>query len=484
MGGPWKLPRSTCGPFGVLEQPASTRASTTAPDPATRLTIPVGLIMGVLYHTVMHAPRRQDGQTFTSRVATFGCVGVIALLLTGCLTPRRAEPRAPATVDMREPEIRVRLARLEPGESLSIGSAGRLTLRDLDGSGLREIPGPVTIAMDGGFAQTTDAEGLIERWPRGMVIAAPGRDLLIDGRLHPGWIEARPTRDNALEVIAELGIENYLPGVLEAELPSHWLPATFKAQAVAARGYALDQRTRARRTGRAWDVTNTTSHQVYVGRSTNITAIQAVAATRGQVLTHGGVPMPAYYSAVCGGRNASPIETWGQAGSTAYAPGGPLDATRRPHHCQHAPRYAWSVARSTGDTARRLAAWGRASEHPIAGLNGLVAIEAERINAAGRPVMFRVIGSGDLSVTLRGEQLRIALNHTTDDLPLAADARVHSSDLAVGIAGDRLTIEGRGFGHGVGMCQWGAQAMAEGGADLREILARYYPGADLSAMYR
>lgn len=449
-----------------------------------RVVVFVGLFMRVLYHATMQAHRRQDGRSFTTRAAAIGVVAAFALLLTGCLTPRRAEPRPTPTVDLREPEIRVRLARLEPGQSMAIGSSGRLTLRDLDGSGMREIPGPVTIAMDGGFAQTTDAEGLVERWPRGVVIAAPGRDLLIENRLHPGWIEARPTRDNALEVIAELGIESYLPGVLEAELPSHWLPATFEAQAVAARGYALDQRSRARRTGRPWDVTNTTSHQVYVGRSTNSTAIQAVAATRGQVLTFGGAPMPAYYSAVCGGRNASPIETWGQAGSTAYAPGGPLDATRRPHHCQLAPRYAWSVTRSTADTAKRLAAWGRASEHPIAGLSGLVAIEAERINAAGRPVVFRVTGTGNLSVTLRGEQLRIALNHTTDALPLAADARVHSSDLAVGIARDVLTIEGRGFGHGVGMCQWGAQAMAEGGADLREILARYYPGADLSRVHR
>ena len=407
--------------------------------------------------------------------------------LQGCLTNRA--PRTPTTIagiEPREPEIRVRLIRLEPGESITIGEPGTLTLRSINGTRIGTASGPITVDVTTAGAWLLGGNGVATPIETGLVLDAPG-DLFIEGKQHPGWIELRRvpsnSEDGAVEIIAELGLEQYLPGVLIAELPSDWAPATFEAQSVAARGYAIDQRTRARRVGRVWDVTDTVSHQVYAGRATNSTAINAAGNTRGRVLTFEGELLPAYYSAVCGGRNAGPGETWGGQALQTRSAVTPLDARPRPHHCQHAPRYRWTVTRSTEACSKRLAAWGQRAGHELAGVGTIRSIAAERLNAAGRPIRFRVTDTAGGSFSIRAEQLRIALNHAPESVPLERAQRVHSSDIAVGIAGPAITITGQGFGHGVGLCQHGAQAMASNGASLDQILSRYYPGATLARVY-
>ena len=251
----------------------------------------------------------------------------------------------------------------------------------------------------------------------------------------------------------ELRLEDYVAGVVAGEMPGSFPAEALKAQAVAARSYALTRKIEAQAAGRAWDIGAGVLAQVFA-KAPGPAARAAAEATAGEVLALGMEPVEAYFHASCGGRTEAGLPALGR--DLAYL------KSVQCGHCDRAPRVSWSVK----VPAREL---GKA-----AGLGG--AATAARVasrTASGRAEKVE-LAAGDRKVVMAASDLRQRLGFSR--LPsLAFD--VHRP------RGGDFVFDGRGQGHGAGLCQWGAAGLAREGKTYREILAHYYPGVEIVRMY-
>ena len=316
---------------------------------------------------------------------------------------------------------------------------------------LLETPSAVQVAgmklaPDAGGLLAEDGRALGPRWRvRG---SGPHRigDLEVRGSL-----EVERT-ERGLRVVNRVPLEDYVVGTLGSELYPGWEKETYKAQAVLVRTFALYQR--ARRAGTPFDVSADTGDQVYRGVGAETSAARAAgAATRGELLTFRGAPILAAFHSSSGGRTASAEEVWGE--SLPYLLSRPVDGE------EDSPDAYWraSIAGTT---------LGRAVD-PLGLRLGVVRelLVAER-SASGRARRVRLRGTqGSGEVDAR--TLRSVLGMSV----------IRSTLFEIRNAGDRFIFVGSGHGHGVGMSQWGAQAMAKRGASYRDILEWFFPGTRL-----
>ena len=428
------------------------------------------------------------------------CVGLIVLSLGSCQGPTgfdepiRSNPRATdepvaALVSRyrQEPTIRVRVQRdarsvtvQASGAGMSGGGGGGIGVRAVDQSAAPLVyPHGITIS------RTADAyelrpigDGPAVRWAmsRLELYSLHDRPLQIESTTYPGSLRVHAEADR-FDVVNHVAIEQYLPGVLAGELYSSWEPETFRAQAVAARSYALVEMARTQR--RHFDVESTTASQMYVGRSTDPKALWAVQASRGQVITWNGQIVPGYYSSASGG--------FGQDAHVAFPNQADLPPLRGREHggwSAGSPYHRWQVRRDASELSARIADWGARNRHPVSALGRLTDVAVIDRNAAGRPTRFQLADVSGRRFELGPEHFRFACNHEPTNLPkLTREQNIRSSHVEVIALGDVFQFDGRGFGHGVGMCQYGAQAMAKRGYRAESILAFYYAGATLQQLY-
>jgi len=262
--------------------------------------------------------------------------------------------------------------------------------------------------------------------------------------------------EEGLAVVNELPIEAYLAGTLAREMYAGWSPEALRAQAVASRTYALYQRGLRRR--EIYDVVSGTSSQVYGGIESEVPRVTAaVEATRGEILSHRGSPILAAFHSASGGRTASAEEVWGEA--RPYLPSVSVDDE------WDSPSTYWRVRVSGTTLGRAVAALG----HPIGDVRGA---KVKRRSESGRVREIQLTGERGTAV-VSGRALRQALGESV----LQSTLFELRDD-----GGEGLIFVGSGSGHGVGMSQWGARAMARRGADYREILGAFYPGARLTRL--
>jgi SpoIID/LytB domain protein len=286
------------------------------------------------------------------------------------------------------------------------------------------------------------------------------------------------------DVIEVIKLEEYLTGVVAKELYRDWSLQTFKVQAIAARSYALHERQRSIAAGRKYDVEATTQDQAYGGATLLPVAVRAVRETRGMILEHGGAVLRAYYSSTCGGRAASARDTWPIDRGYEFNLAAPIQGKDRPHACEGSPLYRWKVERPKAELVKRLAAYGQRNGLLLRQIKDLARIEVLRTNDTGRPAEYKIVEPGGKWYALSAEQLRIACNADAPGAPsITRQTRVNSGDLEFVVEGSTVTISGRGFGHGVGMCQYCARAMADRGEDIVAMLERFYPGARVVRAY-
>lgn len=418
------------------------------------------------------------------------------------LTPAQVEMEARfPSLYAREPDVRVRLKRR--AAPIVLGAA--IDSASDAASGLTiTAPGLTPMVVDGPVHVTSTRGGMVLRMgdARGdrlfpadaiasdtvFVIDSPSGLVEIGDVPFPARVHLVPATEGdapAIDVVLEMPIERYLPRVLAAELYRGWPSGAYEAQSVAARSYALHERARSRARGRAWDVESTTADQAFSSAPADETSTNAVATTRGMVLRapEGGV-LRAYYSSTCGGRDASARDTFPTTEGFEYNRSTALDAHPRDHLCQDAPRYTWTVRRDAATYATRLRAWGKQTGHPIKGLRAIAAITPERRNALDRPITYRVRDTSGKAITIGAENLRVASNARAgrQGRP-SAKRRVHSNDMVHRLRGGTIEIEGRGFGHGVGLCQYDAKAFAQRGDTWQQMMQTFYPGADLVRAY-
>lgn len=266
------------------------------------------------------------------------------------------------------------------------------------------------------------------------------------GRQLRGDLVVRVRAHDRLQLINVIGLEDYLVGVLGSEMPRSFPMEALKAQAVAARTYALHKKLDAY--GQAWHLGSGVLAQVYGGlKAEDPRTRAAVEATRGLVLTFELAPIEAYFHASCGGRTESGLAALGR--DLPY-----LVSVDCP--CRHLPASRWAVSLSRTE------------------LESLGGDDPSSLTVISR------------SPTGRARRVRLSRDRSVDAVSFRARLgyeRVKSLAFQVHPDGDRVRLTGTGFGHGAGLCQWGAKAMADQGWDFRHILAHYYPGTELQALY-
>ncbi len=437
---------------------------------------------------------------------------VLALLISACSAcvwrPGPAADQvghAPDGEDDRAPVIRVRIVRGASGAE--IAGPARVAVRVETGDAEpveRRTPIRVTLAPSGW--RVRDGAGRV--WSVDPAHGAPGggppplrieRDtrtmLTLDGVALPGALRlhARSSDDPAeragsaartFDVVEHVPIEQYLPGVLAKELIPGWSLEAFKAQAIAARSYALHERRRRTAIGGDFDVESTTRDQAYAGATEDDRAHRACRETRGLVLTWRGTILRAYYSSTTGGRAASARDTWPTGPGFEFNLAAPIQASPRDEDDRISPLFRWTVERRASDLVRRFRAFGRDRGHGLREISSLGAIRVASTNEFGRPTRYEIRDTGGRTWTLSAESLRLACNTDAPGLPeITREKRINSGDLVARVAGDRVVFEGRGFGHGVGMSQYGAEAKASKGWSAERILQHYYPGAQIERAY-
>lgn len=393
-----------------------------------------------------------------------------------------------------EPMVRVRIAK--GARTTKIDGPSALVVRPLGAGAPASMAPPLTVASGGSGIRVSDAKGQAKTWPMGSDVeivpsdSASGRALgsiKIDGVPQPGFVTIRANWSEAPEqfdVIATMGIEGYLPGVVVGEMFNDWPRQAYEAQAVAARTYAIHERERAMREGRGFDVESSTVDQVYSGSSRHMMSSEAVRATRGMLLLDDGRVLRAYYSSCCGGRPASAGDVWSVGPGFEFNRATPLQGKARKYACTESKHYRWEANRTDEDLSKRLRAWGHASKLPLARVTRVREIKAATFNDAHRPSTYRVVDDGGREFTLTAEELRVACNYNVVGLaPLSEQLRVRSGDLDFEFWAGQVRIHGRGFGHGVGMCQFCAKGFADQGMDWRTMMREFFPGAEVRKMY-
>ena len=286
--------------------------------------------------------------------------------------------------------------------------------------------------------------------------------------------------DTAILVVNRLDVEEYLRGVLPLEIGARLTSdhAAVEAQAVAARSYTYSRMQA--NNARDFDVRATDADQVYGGTSVEtFWGDLGVAATAGWVLSYRGQVVTGPYHSSCGGSTALPSEVWrgGQDGFLRSV-SDTNSQTGRPW-CDLAPRVQWERRLSATDLASAVARQAPGyTTLPPGAANSIsdARVDGRTVSNRARAVVLTT-ASGD--VTLRGNDIRYVLRPVGGDLlPTTAISLSTERDAAGRL--QALVIRGRGNGHGVGLCQWGAIARARAGADFRAILKAYYPGAEIT----
>jgi len=338
-------------------------------------------------------------------------------------------------------ETIIRIAVVEGAEAITVRAEG-LRVRALTDDGYYE-PLPDGVAR---LTRRGDGVVLAGRAPAPAVKLRADGPIAVGDKTVRGAVEVLPDAGGLL-VVNELSMEKYLAAVLGSEMPPSFEPEALKAQAVAARTYAVAKKIAAE--GMPFHLGSTVLAQVYGGvHREDPRTRAAVEATEGQVLVWDHAPIEAYFFSSCGGTTEFGAEALGRP--LPYLTG---------HACPEAadaPGSRWSLTLSAAELGRKL------------GMKPVRSVEIETRTKTGRARTVLVDGRRFTAVELRQ---RLGYGQLKS---LAFEVR-HS--------GGSFHFHGRGQGHAAGLCQWGAQQAAKEGWDWRRILAHYYPGAEIRKMY-
>jgi len=382
-------------------------------------------------------------------LARRSALAVVALgLLAGCA--ETSHPRRPGSLPSASAWVEVDVT----GETL--GCDGAYVLFDAQG---REVGQGASIAPRTPVSVSLSAVRLGDSaCPPPPLELRPlaGAVVSVDGIRYRGQLRVEyDVRRGRARLFNRLLLEEYLLGVLPAEMPESFGFEALKAQAVAARSYALAEMAQ-----RGWLYSDTRS-QVYEGlaRERPLTT-RAVQETAGEALMKNGRPVKAYYNSTCGGRGAPASSVFPEDCTP-----GVMDRAVLCPDCRRSPYSTW-VRRLPA--ARACAAAGL----PVAPLDSVQAVIDER---SGRAETI-VLRAGGREASVPADDFR---QRASSGMPLAEQLLSTRLLAPPRIEGDELVIEGQGWGHGVGLCQYGAAGFAARGGTYRQILSRYYPGAEL-----
>jgi stage II sporulation protein D len=381
--------------------------------------------------------------------------------------------------DVGDATIRVLLQ--SSGDVVVVSSAGPATFLGRNGelAGGSAAGGTWRVERDRRRLRVAPANASGSRWFDGELRLRGGVAFLtVAGRPYRGDIHFVAS-DSGISVINVVRIDDYLKGVVPIEIGTRSLAdsAAVQAQAVTARSYAYIHL--APTLSRPYDVTAGVQDQVYGGAAVETdVASQAVESTRTLVLKYGGRVVNAPYSSTCGGQTAAASEIWRSNDEPYLVRVSDQIPNSGRFYCDIAPRFRWS---RTIDGAQLNAALVKylASYVSVPGRQpGL----ARNVAVASRTPSGRVgallITTDRGNYTLRGNDVRYVLRPPGGEILNSTYFSVLATPGTDGSVA-KLTLNGTGYGHGVGMCQWGAIGRARAGQDYRAILRTYYPGTSI-----
>jgi stage II sporulation protein D len=371
--------------------------------------------------------------------------------------PARAETKTPWFGDDQKAEIvnvelpqKIRVSLLHTRKPLTIGGSG-----------------PYTCQINGKFVKLNGTTNVrIRGARRGLLVGnksvssslkiAPLTDtdhLLINGRAYRGVLTVRSGGGGTVDVIESIDIEEYLKGVLPREVGSDWPAESLKAQAVISRTFVIANL--GRYAAKGYDVRSDVYSQVYGGKQVETpTTSQAVEDTRGEILVdEGGSAALTFFHSSCGGRTEAAQYVWqDQPVNRSY-----LASVKDPY-CKDDPFYHWRYEISAERLQRRLRTAGYRVALPKK-------VSIAKTSPSGRAWVWEIR-------TSKGK-----INVPGNSFRLAVGPELLRSTLIMSVSkrGNSFRFEGRGWGHGVGLCQWGARGRASEGHSYRQILQAYYP---------
>jgi stage II sporulation protein D len=274
----------------------------------------------------------------------------------------------------------------------------------------------------------------------------------INGNPYRGSMEISKDSDGTLTVINDVDLEDYVMGVVAGEVPKNWPLEALKAQAIAARTFAVLKREEAREAGNPYDLENTALFQMYQGSGIINDNIQkAVSETSGEIITYNNKPIEAFFHSNCGGETSDAQSVWSQ--DLPYLQSVRCDYGNRGTH------YRWQAEVLIPDLVRELRAAGMK-------IGDVVEIRPMDRDESGRIRQLAIVDSDGEIRNMKSSVFRMALG---PDL-------IRSTNFKARVENDRVVFNGLGWGHGVGLCQEGACGMAMMGFNAFEILRYYYRG--------
>jgi stage II sporulation protein D len=347
------------------------------------------------------------------------------------------------------------------GERLQISAPGTVT----------PIESPLTGVTNARITRKKDGKWLVRwkgvqgapDWIESDALVVRGQMLRVGGEEVPKDLEIHEGKAG-FDIVVNLDLETYLAGVIPSEMPASWPMEALKAQAIAARSFAL--RSRQDRKSQHFDVDSTVMDQVYKflheaeeNPSIRSRINKVVQETRGQILVDGNERVvKAYYSADCGCQSEDPKFVWGTV-EAFQSVKDPSCAKRKP--------ISWDVSLDRHDVRARLL-----EEFSLPKTTNLKTMQVSGRTPSGR--VSEVVASFDVDgkffqAKLPAQQFRKVFGFE----------KIRSADFSIKWFADQLLINGTGLGHGVGLCQMGARSLADEGMDYRAILKLYYPKAKL-----
>jgi len=264
-----------------------------------------------------------------------------------------------------------------------------------------------------------------------------------------------PSNPNRLALVNEIQIENYLYGLINKECIASWPLAAKKAQAVAARTFAMHRKTT--RARKVCDLKSSALDQVYGGyNAEDNSARLAVDNTRGEVLVYKNKFAKAYYHSTSGGVTASSESVWNDPQ--------PYLVSRPSPYSSKSPSHEWTFKIDKNTLAKRLGVPAKYRKHFL--FSVMERDETKRIKQMK-------ISYGDKSIVLTGDKFRSKVGYT----------KLKSTLFTFQVKRGKVIFRGKGNGHGVGMDQWGAAGMADYGSDYKSILNHYYSGVQIRKIY-
>jgi len=356
---------------------------------------------------------------------------------------------SPSLTSPRLPETIIRIGILEKVNSVNISGDGDFEAIDLETGGHLKLEGSsvyLILPTSEGIRIGNQIFGRSVRFNS----FSDGEMLRVNGRRYRDGIKISSNSKGSLNVINELGVEGYLYGVMAREVSPEWSTEALKAQAVVSRTYVMKNLGKHDREG--FDLSATMTSQVYGGvEAEDRRTSEAVDLTRGEVITYEGELIKSFFHSNCGGYTEDVTNVWEGEEGFPYLKGVVCP------FCKKSYQYYWEKLVEEETVKQRL------------NENGYDVGDIKKIRILGRSSSGRVtylrIYDNRGHLDIRGSNFRMIMDPSL----------IRSTLFAMERMGSRIRFYGRGWGHGVGMCQWGAKGMAERGANYRQILQYYYP---------